>query len=987
MTSVQQQAAAAKFAQDWEGKGYEKGDTQRFWLELLQKVFDVENPYQFIEFEDQVMVESTNFMDAYIPATKVLIEQKSIEKELGKPTKQSDGSWLNPFQQAKKYVVGLPLSRHPRWIVTCNFAEFWIYDMEQPNGEPQKIALKDLGKEYYRLSFLVDDGNAHLKREIEVSVKAGVLVGRIYDLLLKQYIDSDKPETLRSLNVLCVRLVFCLYAEDAMIFGRKTAFHDYLAQYQAKDIRRALIDLFDALDTPEASRDPYMDGTLKSFPYVNGGLFSHDERLLIPQFTDELKELLLAKASDDFDWSEISPTIFGALFESTLNPETRRSGGMHYTSIENIHKVIDPLFFNALNEEFEDIKNIAQEKQRLRKLSAFQDKLASLTFLDPACGSGNFLTETYLSLRRLENKVILEMTKGQSRLGFEEMNPVKVNIHQFYGIEINDFAVSVATTALWIAENQMLKETESIVNFDLDMLPLKAYHNIKEGNALRLSWTEWTVEKERNIVIAGKANLYSLEDIPVGIANEPVAHYGEVDVYSDEIKISPTKQQEGTCHVDFNYIMGNPPFVGARLMSSEQKEDLIHVFGKKWKNIGNMDYVSGWYLKTAQLMKTNTSLRAALVSTNSITQGEQVANLWQPIFEQNGIHIDFAYRTFRWDSEADAKAQVHCVIVGFSTDLAYKSEKKHIYLPDNQTIEVNNINAYLMDAQDVWISSRNKPLCNVPEIGIGNKPIDGGFYLFTEPEMQEFIAKEPKSERFFRPWYGADEFINNKKRFCLWLGDCSPAELRSMPLCYERVMSVRNYRLKSPSAGTVKLADRPTRFHVENMPSGNYVVIPETSSERRRYIPMGFMTPNILCSNAVRLIPNATLYHFGVLTSSIHMAWMRVVCGRLKSDYRYSKDIVYNNFPWPTPTEEQKRKIETAAQIILDVRSQYPDCSLSDLYDEISMPPDLRKAHETNDKAVMAAYGFDKKNISKDDEMLIVEELFKLYQELLESSK
>lgn len=980
MTSVQQQAAAAKFAQDWEGKGYEKGDTQRFWLELLQKVFAVEDPYQFIEFEDQVMVESTNFMDGYIPATKVLIEQKSIEKELGKPTKQSDGSWLNPFQQAKKYVVGLPLSRHPRWIVTCNFAEFWIYDMEQPNGEPQKIALKDLGKEYYRLSFLVDEENAHLKREIEVSVKAGALVGRIYDLLLKQYIDSDKPETLRSLNVLCVRLVFCLYAEDAMIFGRKTAFHDYLAQYQAKDMRRALIDLFDALDTPEAMRDPYMDDTLKSFPYVNGGLFSHDERLLIPQFTDELKELLLSKASDDFDWSEISPTIFGAVFESTLNPETRRSGGMHYTSIENIHKVIDPLFFNALKEEFETIKNVAQEKQQLQKLHAFQDKLASLTFLDPACGSGNFLTETYLSLRRLENKVILEMTKGQSRLGFEETNPVKVNIHQFYGIEINDFAVSVATTALWIAENQMLKETESIVNIDLDMLPLKAYHNIKEGNALRLSWTEWTEEKEKNIVIAGKANLYSLRDMPEGMACEPMTRYGEVDLYSDDIKIGPTKQQEETYQVDFNYIMGNPPFVGARLMSSEQKEDLIHIFGKKWKNIGNMDYVSGWYLKTAQLMKANTSLRAALVSTNSITQGEQVANLWQPIFEQNGIHIDFAYRTFRWDSEADTKAHVHCVIVGFSTDLTHESEKKHIYLPDNQTIEANNINAYLMDAQDIWINSRTKPLCNVPEIGIGNKPIDGGFYLFTEPEMQEFIVKEPKSERFFRPWYGADEFINNKKRFCLWLGDCSPAELRSMPLCYERVMSVRNYRLKSPSAGTVKLADRPTRFHVENMPRGNYVVVPETSSERRRYIPMGFMTPNILCSNAVRLIPNATLYHFGVLTSSIHMAWMRVVCGRLKSDYRYSKDIVYNNFPWPTPTEEQKRKIETAAQIILDARSQYPDSSLADLYDDVTMPSELRKAHQNNDFAVIESYGFS----TQMSESEYVSELFKLYQKLTE---
>jgi hypothetical protein len=979
MTSMQQQKAAAKFAQDWACKGYEKGDTQRFWLELLQKVFEVGDPYKFIEFEDQVMVDSTNFMDGYIPSTKVLIEQKSIEKELGKPTKQSDGSWLNPFQQAKKYVVGLPLSRHPRWIVTCNFAEFWVYDMEQPNGEPQKIALKDLEKEYYRLSFLVDSGNAHLKREIEVSVKAGTLVGQIYDLLLKQYIDADEPETLRSLNVLCVRLVFCLYAEDAMLFGRKTAFHDYLAQYKAKDMRRALIDLFDVLDTPEAMRDPYMETALKAFPYVNGGLFSHDERLQIPQFTDELKDLILAKASCDFDWSEISPTIFGSVFESTLNPDTRRKGGMHYTSVENIHKVIDPLFFNALKEEFEAIKNIAQEKQRLLRFGAFQDKLANLTFLDPACGSGNFLTETYLSLRRLENKVILELTKGQSRLGFEETNPIKVNIHQFYGIEINDFAVSVATTALWIAENQMLKETESIVDFNIDMLPLKAYHNIKEGNALRLSWTEWSVEKERNVVIAGKANLYSLEDIPVGIAREPVARYGEVDLYSDEIKISPIKQQEETCHVDFDYIMGNPPFVGARLMSDEQKDDLISVFGKKWKNIGNMDYVCGWYLKTARLMQANTALRAALVSTNSITQGEQVAILWRPIFEQCGVHIDFAYRTFRWNSESSMKAHVHCVIIGFS---CADVKDKTIYFNESQISNAKNINPYLIDAPDVFIESRKKPICDVKKMVFGSMPNDGGNLILSEETAADIIEKEPLAKKFVKLFIGAEEFINNKKRYCLWLKNSEPDELRKMRLVAERVEKVRKIRSESKRKATKILADTPWLFGEIRQPeNGKYLLVPSTSLEKRRYIPMGFFSCDVISSNANLLIPDAGLYEFGVMNSNVHNAWMRVVCGRLKSDYRYSANIVYNNFPWCSPTDKQRKKIEQTAQSILDARNNHHQSSLADLYDETFMPADLRKAHQENDRAVMEAYGFDKKIISQDDEMLIVEELFKLYQE------
>lgn len=922
-TKIQQEKAAHDFAEFWDGKGSEKSDSQTFWLTLLNQVFGIEHPEQFIFFEHQVQAEHTLYIDARIPSTKVMIEQKSLGKDLGMPIPQSDSKPLTPYEQAKRYADSLPYSQRPRWIVTCNFAEFWVYDQENPKAEPEKIQLANLEKELYRLQFLVDEKNDHIKKELDVSVKAGKLVGEIYDLLTAQYIDKTSPSTLHSLNVLCVRLVFCLYAEDAGLFNSKTAFHDYLAQFPAKQIRRALIDLFEVLDTPPDQRDPYLDDSLKAFDYVNGGLFSNDVRLEIPQFTEELKTLILSNASRNFDWSDISPTIFGAVFESTLNPETRRSGGMHYTSIENIHKVIDPLFLDELKDELATIKAISQERLQRQRLDAFQNKLASLTFLDPACGSGNFLTESYVSLRRLENDVIALREKGQSMIG-QFVNPIKVDIQQFYGIEINDFAVAVATTALWIAEQQMMQETQKIASFTLNPLPLKAYHNIHEGNALRMDWS----------------------DI-----------------------IAPDR---------LNFIMGNPPFVGARLMDKEQKDDLLAIFGKQWKNIGNMDYVCGWYLKAARFMQANPAIRAALVSTNSITQGEQVANLWKPLFEQYGVHFDFAYRTFRWDSEADIKAHVHCVIIGCSLSVSPESHSgKRIYIADFQSIPAANINGYLMDAPDIWVESRNKPLCNVPEIGIGNKPIDGGFYLFTEPEKDEFIRLEPKAEPYFRPWYGSEEFINNKKRYCLWLGDCSPAELCDLPHCFERVTKVREYRLQSPSEGTRKLADKPTRFHVENMPEGNYLLIPRVSSERRSYIPMGYMLPEMLSSDSVHLIPNASLYHFGVLTSWVHMAWMRVVCGRLEMRYRYSKDIVYNNFPWPTPTEEQKARIETTAQAILDARAQYPNCSLAEMYGEKNILfTELRRAHQENDRAVLAAYGFAF-DISESE---CVAELFKMYQ-------
>lgn len=927
MTDVQQRAAARQFAADWAGKGYEKGHSQTFWLSLLQKVYGVAEPDKFIVFEDQVMLDHTSFIDAFIPTTHVLIEQKSLDKGLRKPIKQSDGSLLTPFQQAKRYAAELPYSQRPRWIVTCNFAEFNVYDMERPTGEPEIIFLKDLEKEYYRLQFLVATKDQHVKQEMEVSLQAGELVGVLYDALLQQYKDPTDPKTLKSLNALCVRLVFCLYAEDAGIFNhRRDMFHDYLRDIPAHGIRKALVELFRTLDQKPQDRDKYLfddNPTLAAFPYVNGGLFA-DEDIEIPPFTEELKSLLLSKASQDFDWSAISPTIFGAVFESTLNPDTRRSGGMHYTSIENIHKVIDPLFLNGLKAELEEIKRIPVERTREARLAAYQDKLASLTFLDPACGSGNFLTESYISLRRLENDALRCQT-DQITMG-DFANPIQVSIHQFYGIEINDFAATVAKTALWIAESQMLKETEDIVAHQIDFLPLKSYANITEANALRLNWED--------VVPKGK----------------------------------------------LNYIMGNPPFVGYSLQSKEQKEDILSIYvdekGKPYKTAGKIDYVSGWYFKASQYMQ-DTPIRTAFVSTNSITQGEQVAGVWKPLYDRFGIHIDFAHRTFRWDSEASLKAHVHCVIVGFS--VAPFTEKKWLFTSE-RVQEAENINAYLMDAPNVFIGSRNKPLCNVPLMTTGNRPADGGHLIIEDADYADFIKEEPSAKPYIKQLIGAAEFINNKKRWCLWLVGVSPAELRKMPLVMKRVAACKADRENAPDAGRRKLADCPTQFREINNPD-TFIVVPAVSSERRKYVPIGFLDKETIATNLVITIPDATLYHFGILTSNVHMAWMRAVCGRLKSDYRYSKDVVYNNFPWPTPTDEQRARIEQTAQAILDARELYPDCSLADLYDEATMPPELRKAHQQNDKAVMQAYGFWGKLNS---ESACVAELMRMYQGLTE---
>lgn len=927
MTTAEQKKAAKIFSKNWKGKGYEKGESQRFWIELLGEVFGVQNPAQYIRFEDQVKIDkATGFIDGYIDATKVMIEQKSIGKSLRDGIRQSDGSILTPFQQAKRYAAELPYSTRPRWIVTSNFESFFIYDMERPHGEPAVIELKDFEKEYYRLSFLVEGEKAHIKKEEELSFKAGELVGVIYDSLAREYQDISNAESQKSLNELCVRLVFCLYAEDSGLFGKKSAFHDYLARFHDEpfQMRKSLIELFQMLDTPEDQRDPYDSPELLAFPYVNGGLFSNKD-LEIPRFTPEICQMLLDQASDDFDWSEISPTIFGAVFESTLNPETRHSGGMHYTSIENIHKVIDPLFLSELKEELDEIKKLSQPKTKRDRARAFQDKLASIVLFDPACGSGNFLTESYISLRQLENDAIAAVTGGQ--IGLDTDDVIRVNINQFYGIEINDFAVTVAHTALWIAEHQMFEKTQEILHMNMDFLPLKSQTNIVRGNALRTDWASV---------------------VPVD-------------------KLS--------------YIVGNPPFLGYSNQSPTQKADLKSVYvdklGKPLKSAGKIDFVAGWFFKASQLMAQNTAVQTALVSTNSITQGEQVASVWRPLFERFNIKIDFAYKTFKWQNEAKAsdQAAVHCVIVGFSNAKSAQKDKK---LFDGENFEiVQNISPYLLDGKTTFIEDRKDPICKVPQMVYGSKPTDGGNLFLTAEEKAKLVSQSPQAEQFIKKVLGAAEFIKGSERYCLWLDRANPAELRKIPEIMRRVQAVRDFRLNSTKKQTRDSAETPTLFQEIRQPETDYLIIPSTTSSARRYIPIGFENKQIVATNLVLTVPNASLFEFAIMTSNIHMAWMRAVCGRLGDGYRYSAKIVYNNFPWPTVTPAQRQAIERTAAAILDARALYPESTLADLYDDLTMPPELRRAHQLNDRAVMDAYG-----MRGFTESQAVERLFEMYEEL-----
>lgn len=935
MTDAEQREAARQFANKWKGRGREDEDGRSYWIDFLSNVLGMDNVTDRVEFEKRVVVDgNTKRIDVYIPETHVLIEQKSLGKALDQKIMNSGSIELTPYDQAKRYNDNLPYDEKARWIITSNFSDIWIYDMNTRVPEAVEISLDEIPDKYPLLDILTKKDVHKISHEMEVSIKAGDIVGILYEAFLKQYKIPDvnakedveqkekREHKLKSLNALCVRVVFCLYAEDAGIFGKRNMFHDYMESYEVKDCRRALLELFKILDTPVLERDEYLEEDLAQFPYVNGGLFA-DETIEIPPFTEEIKELLLTKASEDFDWSDISPTIFGAVFESTLNPETRRSGGMHYTSIENIHKVIDPLFLEDLQEEFNAIKQIQVKRTKDKKLDEFQNKLAALTFLDPACGSGNFLTETYLSLRRLENEVIREKVEGQMTL-VEVHNPIKVSIQQFYGIEINDFAVTVAKTALWIAESQMLEETKSIVyGFNDDFLPLKTYVNITEANALRINWNE---------------------------------------------VIPATK---------LSYIMGNPPFVGTKLMNKKQKEDVKYAIGK-YNNYGTLDYVSCWYAKSSDYIE-NTNICCAFVSTNSIVQGEQVTPLWKELFARN-IVINFAYRTFVWDSEANAKAQVHCVIIGFSKNNVQR--EKYIFDGYKKT-SVNHINAYLVDAEDVFIESQRKPICDVQEMFLGCDFKDDNNYILSEEEKNELIEKEPIAEKYIKKYVNAKELTNRKHRYCLWLNNAAPGEIKKAPTIMKKIDAVKTFRLNSNSSDTQRYAEfpmRPARLRYYSEERNTAALcLPRISSATRRYLPMELLDADTIGGASILMIPEATLYTFAILNSNVHMAWMRTVCGRMKSDYRYANGLVYNTFPWPKATEKQKQKIEKTAQAIIDARELYTESNLAALYDPLSMPSELIKAHNMNNKAVMEAYGFS----TKMSEAECVAELMRMYQKLM----
>ena len=1027
---MENKEAAKKFRECWLlSTDSEVGGYQKYWISLLGDVLGEKDVLSRISFQLPVpMAGTTKFLDAWIPETKVLIEHKKRGVKLD--ASQSGHNGMTPYEQAVEYDNARPFDEKARWIVTCNFDEIWIYDRTRPLDPPETVALGDLPNEVHRLAFLVNRKVSKVdSKELEISVQAGRIVAKLYDALLKQY-ESDSPETLASLNRLCVRLVFCLYAEDADIFP-KNAFRNLVKATPVEFLRRQLLRLFQTLDTPPEKRDRYLEAELAVFPYTNGGLFAGASESEIPPVTEEIARLL--DGSSGFDLSGISPTIFGALFESTLNPQTRRAGGMVYTSVENIHKVIDPLFMDGLRTRVDEFLGTTEyteytEKRPSvcsvssvvkKKLLALQDEIASLTFLDPACGSGNFLTETYLSLRRLENRIIAALQGGQGEFDLGEGIGAKVSIQQFKGIEINDFAVSVAKTAMWIAEAQMLRETAEILHREPDFLPLKEYDGIVQGNALRLDW--------------GKLlNVANEQMLPITNTNSQLGS-------SKKLLTGNTETGNTSTLATFSYIMGNPPFVGYSLQSKEQKADILDIYrdekGKPYKTAGKVDYVAGWYWKAAELAlaaKDAKNTKIAFVSTNSICQGEQVAAVWKPLVERFGLEIDFAYRTFRWDSEAHEKAHVHCVIVGFhvseTTEYTEYTEKKSSVssvssvvkkiFDGDKVIAAEHINGYLMDGPDVWVESRTKPVCDVPVMTAGNRPADGGHLIIEAEEYDDFIKNEPASIPYIKKLIGSEEFIKNKKRYCLWLKDASPAILRSMPLVMKRIEACRNDRLNSPDAGRRKLADTPALFR-ETMNPDTFIVVPSVSSERRQYVPIGFLDKETIPSNLVLIIPSATLYHFGVLTSSVHMAWMRVVAGRLETRYRYSAAIVYNNFPWPegllllrgdseirslgegsektpnlqnskTPSSESNinhsvysvssvvKNISLTAQAILDARALYPDSSLADLYDPLTMPPELRKAHAANDRAVLAAYGLPPDT----PEPEIVSHLMKLYQSL-----
>lgn len=900
---------ALKFSRDWADETSEDAEAKSFWDGFFE-VFGVSRR-RVASFEKSVrkIDGRTGYIDLLWKGI-LLVEHKSRGKDLGRA-----------YKQATDYFPGLKERDLPRYILVSDFARFRLYDLEAEE-EPFEFALKDLHKQVRRFGFIAGYQVRAFKDQDPANIKAAERMGKLHDALKATGYEGHP------LEVLLVRMLFCLFAEDTGIFERRQ-FQDFIEQRTSEDgsdLGAQLTALFQTLNTPNDKRLKVLDEHLSAFPYVNGKLFA--ETLPMAAFDTRQRESLLEAAG--VDWSVISPAIFGSLFQSIMDNKARRNLGAHYTSEKNILKLIHPLFLDDLREDFQKIKN------NRSKLHDFHERLARLKFLDPACGCGNFLVVAYRELRLLELDVIMAQYERELATG-QVTDPrllIKCNVDQFYGIEIEEFPAQIAQVALWLTDHQVNLRVQEAFGNRFVRLPLEKSAGIVHDNALRIDW---------NCVVPAS---------------------------------------------ELSFILGNPPFVGAKLLDDKQRSDLMSVTcGMKGEGV--LDFVCGWYLKAVKYM-AEYNISVAFVSTSSITQGEQVGVLWSALLK-SGIHIDFAHRTFRWDNEARGVAAVHCVIVGFSKNISRKLRiyDYHDVRSDPVEIEAVNINPYLVDYENIIVVDRKFPLCNVPVIGIGNKPIDGGYYLLDREERDSLLAKEPGAICYIRRWYGASEFLNSEERYCLWLADASPKDIKAMPEVVKIIEKVRRYRLgeidakngRKAKAGISSraLASTPTRFHVENVPKSDYLLIPRHSSENRPFIPMGFMGSHDLSGDANLISEKASFFHFGVMQSTMHMAWIRTVCGRIKSDYRYSAGIVYNNFPWPDPTNKQRESIEEAAHGVLDARALFPNDTLADLYDPLTMPAALLKAHQVLDRAVDAAYG--KRGFRSDMDRVAF--LFERYQQLI----
>lgn len=920
-----------EFIDRWDGQGHEKQETQKFWLDLMQNVLGMTNAIHDTEFEHKTA--SGGFIDVLCPDARFLVEQRSAGVDLDKKEPRQEGQ-VTPVEQALRYADNLPFSLKPSVICTCNFQRFRFYDLERdPRATGSPVAdftLRELGDHIDTLAGVFDTGNSRIVAERQLSEKAGILVANLHNAIAAQYADPDAPGSHHSLAVLTVRFVFALYAEDAGLFPQ-SAFSRYVDSFDAAHLRRGVIDLFKTLNTKEAERDRHLEPELDRFPYVNGGLFAED--IEIPQFTDQIRESLLT-AGDGFNWRRISPVIFGSLMEETLSHDQRRKGGMHYTTVRNIHKVIDPLFLDDLRAELDRIeKDKVREATRAKRLKAFQDKLASLQFLDPACGSGNFLTETFLRLRELENQAIADRLHGQGYIDLGGENSlVKVSIDQFHGIEINDFAVSVAKTALWIAEQQALDDTEDIAGQTLPHLPLHDSGNIIQANALRCDWN----------------------------------------------KLLPADQ----C----NYVMGNPPFIGHQQRTEQIKRDMELVCGKAG---GSLDYVAGWYYRAIDYLKDNPTAEFAFVSTNSITQGQQVAPLFGHIRER-GWHIRFAHRTFMWDAQTTDNANVHVVIVGFSRN----KEKPVLYSYADIKAEPaesrpEHVNGYLLAAPDVFVTARSQkkgtlsPMLNLANFG--SMPLDNGNLLIETPEEYTEAMTDPIAARYVHPIQGGKELIDGRKRWCLWLVDAEPGDMRKSKFIARRVTACREYRENATKTGDAyKNRSTPWLFRDNHQPAHDYLAIPKVSGERREYFPCKVSDPSVIASDLLFVIEDPEGLNFAIMESSMFMTWLKTVGGRLESRCRFSNTVVWNNLPLPQLSDELRREVIDAGRGVIDARAGHEGQSLADLYDPDFMPADLRKAHQRLDKVVDVAFGA-KKTCADNEERLQV--LFDRYVEMTGAAK